>query len=75
MLTNSVVGHGLCFEVAASTAIHYLVYVQGIAVIAERVESLPVSGQLAQLGLDYLQGYQMGRPAPLAPLVEQVLRE
>lgn len=50
-------------------------HAQGIAVIAERVESLPVCGQLAQLGLDYLQGYQIGRPQPLAPLVERVLRE
>lgn len=50
-------------------------HAQGIAVIAERVESSPVCGQLARLGLDYLQGYQISRPQPLAPLAEQVLRE
>jgi diguanylate cyclase (GGDEF)-like protein/PAS domain S-box-containing protein len=48
---------------------------QRIATIAERVESGPVWGQLVKLGVDYVQGFQIARPQPLATLTELALRD
>lgn len=48
---------------------------QRIATIAERVESTPVWGELVKLGVDYVQGFQIARPQPLATLTELALRD
>jgi diguanylate cyclase (GGDEF)-like protein/PAS domain S-box-containing protein len=52
-----------------------IAHAQRIATIAERVESAPVWGQLVKLGVDYVQGFQIARPQPLATLTELALRE
>ena len=52
-----------------------IAHAQRIATIAERVESAPVWGQLVRLGVDYVQGYQIARPQPLATLTELALRD
>jgi diguanylate cyclase len=38
----------------------------GIKTIAEGVEAEETVGLLRSLGVDYAQGYHLGRPAPLA---------
>ncbi|HID48858.1 MAG TPA: EAL domain-containing protein, partial [Chromatiales bacterium] len=43
--------------------------VMGIRTIAEFVESEPVVRQLQLLGVDFAQGYYLGKPAPLADLL------
>ncbi len=40
----------------------------GIATIGERVESAETLACLTELGIDFVQGYQLARPAPLAEL-------
>jgi len=41
----------------------------GISTIAERVESAQVLHTLAQIGVDYAQGYHLGYPAPIGELL------
>jgi len=52
-----------------------IAHAQRIATIAERVESAPVWGQLVKLGVDYVQGFEVARPQPLATLTDLALRE
>ncbi len=40
----------------------------GITTIGERVESADTLACLTELGIDFVQGYQLGRPAPLEQL-------
>jgi diguanylate cyclase (GGDEF)-like protein/PAS domain S-box-containing protein len=40
----------------------------GIATIAERVESAEALERLTELGIDFVQGFHLARPAPLADL-------
>ena len=56
-------------------ALLQIAHAQRIATIAERVESAPVWGQLVRLGVDYVQGFQIARPQPLATLTELALRD
>ena len=37
-------------------------------VIAEHVEDMSSLDSARRMGVDYVQGYQVGRPAPLAPV-------
>ena len=47
-------------------AIHALGQAMGIATVAECVESRGVRSQLEELGIDYIQGLEVGPPQPLA---------
>jgi EAL domain-containing protein (putative c-di-GMP-specific phosphodiesterase class I) len=40
----------------------------GIETVAERVEDAALCGKLADIGMDYAQGFHFGQPAPLAQL-------
>jgi diguanylate cyclase (GGDEF)-like protein/PAS domain S-box-containing protein len=58
MLTNPV-------DAAMVEAINRIAHVMGIKTIAEFVEDEALLGKLRELGVDYAQGYQISRPAPL----------
>jgi diguanylate cyclase (GGDEF)-like protein/PAS domain S-box-containing protein len=46
-------------------AIHRIGHVMGIETIAESVEDQQILAQLKEIGVNYAQGYEVGRPAPL----------
>lgn len=48
-----------------------LARIKKMQVVAESVESEKVKQAVKQLGIDYMQGYLIGRPQPLESLVEQ----
>jgi EAL domain-containing protein (putative c-di-GMP-specific phosphodiesterase class I) len=47
------------------TAIHRIGDSMGIKTIGEWVESAEVEGVLRDIGVDYAQGYRVGRPVPM----------
>jgi EAL domain-containing protein (putative c-di-GMP-specific phosphodiesterase class I) len=56
-------------------AIHALGQAMGIATVAECVENPGVRGQLEALGIDYLQGLEVGPPQPLARYLQVASEE
>jgi len=56
-------------------AIIRLVRGMGIDVVAEHVETIAVSRRLAQLGVDYAQGYLYGKPKPLEDVLKALQLE
>ena len=48
------------------TAINQMGHTLGIQTIAEHVSDAAIADSLRALGVDYAQGYSMGRPLPLA---------
>jgi diguanylate cyclase (GGDEF)-like protein len=56
---------------AMVASIHRIARVMGLRTVAERVESESVLAALRDVGVDYAQGYAIGRPAPLAGLIHQ----
>ena len=46
-------------------SIHKLVTLHGKKTIAEYVESREIIQQLVDIGVDYMQGYAIGKPSPL----------
>lgn len=50
---------------AMVTAINQIGHVLGVQTIAEWAESQAVVAQLKEMGVDFVQGYAVGRPAPL----------
>lgn len=61
-LADDVVGHAMV------ESINKIGHLMGVQTIAEFVESPAVLEQLIALGVDHVQGYQLGRPRPLQPL-------
>jgi EAL domain-containing protein (putative c-di-GMP-specific phosphodiesterase class I) len=59
MLTNPV-------DTAMVESINRIAHVMGVRTLAEYVESEATLAKLRELGVDYAQGYLVGRPAPLA---------
>jgi Amt family ammonium transporter len=47
------------------TAIHQIAHVMGMETVAEFVENENAVTELCRIGVDYLQGYHLGRPGPL----------
>ncbi|MEG4799628.1 EAL domain-containing protein [Microcoleus sp. ARI1-B5] len=65
-------------DVAMVEAITKIARVMGIKTIAEYVESQAVMDKLKELGVDYAQGYYLGKPQPcnfVSPNLEEVLEE
>lgn len=60
-LVNDKVGHAMV------ESINHIGHVMGVQTIAEFVESQEVLECLIDLGVDHVQGYQLGRPRPLQP--------
>ena len=54
-------------DAAVVEAINRVAQVAGVQTIAECVESEPVLRKLQALGVDYAQGFAVGRPGPWAP--------
>jgi EAL domain-containing protein (putative c-di-GMP-specific phosphodiesterase class I) len=47
----------------------------GKRTVAEFVENTRIIDQLMELGVDYAQGYIIGKPKPLPTLVEELIDE
>jgi len=52
-------------------AISEVAHLLGKVTVAEFVESAEQMARLAQIGVDYLQGYHVGRPRPLAEILDE----
>ncbi len=67
-IDGSFVRNLLTNEISTSIveAITKIAHSMGLETIAERVEDLETQRKLQALGVDYVQGYGIGRPAPLA---------
>ena len=52
-------------DCAMVSSIHQLASVIGIKTIAEFVENDGIRNKLAEIGIDYAQGYGISRPMPL----------
>jgi diguanylate cyclase (GGDEF)-like protein/PAS domain S-box-containing protein len=61
-LAEDEVGHAMV------ESINKIGHIMGVQTIAEFVESQAVLERLIALGVDHVQGYQLGRPRPLQPL-------
>lgn len=48
-------------------SINHIGHIMGMQTIAEFVESQDVLEKLIELGVDHVQGYQLGRPRPMLP--------
>lgn len=44
----------------------------GIETVAEHVETMDLAQELTRLGVDYAQGYAVGRPEPLSDVLKQL---
>ena len=55
-------------SLAMVEAIHRIGHVMGMKTIAEFVTSASVKQKLAGIGVDYVQGYEIARPAPLVEI-------
>ncbi|OUD12149.1 GGDEF domain-containing response regulator [Thioflexithrix psekupsensis] len=53
-------------------SIHRLAQLSGIKTIAESVENDDILTSLAQIKVDYIQGYQVGHPVPLKVLIAKL---
>jgi Amt family ammonium transporter len=51
-------------------AMNHIAQMMGLQTIAEFVESEAVCAELAELGLDYAQGYFIGRPCPIEEAIK-----
>lgn len=57
------------FDRAVVNAINEVVHTMGMLTIAEFVESAAIREVVTGLGVDFLQGYELGRPVPLEKLL------
>ena len=58
-LANDPVDHAMV------DSINQIGHIMGVQTIAEFVESQDVLEKLISLGVDYVQGYQLGKPCPM----------
>ena len=54
------------------SAINQIAHIMGKTTIAEFVESRDIVTELRNIGVDYLQGYHIGKPAPLDSQVQRL---
>ncbi|MBD1810802.1 EAL domain-containing protein [Microcoleus vaginatus DQ-U2] len=65
-------------DIAMVEAITKIAHVMGIKTIAEYVENQTIMDKINELGVDYAQGYHLGKPQPCnftSPILEEVLGE
>ena len=60
---------------AMVSSINQIGHVMGLKTIAEFVENEAIRKQLKLIGVDYIQGYAIGEPKPIEPLLECIARE
>ena len=65
---RNIVSNSLDYQIVAS--ICHLARMKKMLVVAEYVESEEIRSAAIALGIDYLQGYLIGMPAPLQTLVK-----
>lgn len=65
---RNIVNNSLDYQIVAS--ICHLARMKKMLVVAEYVESEEIRSAVQALGIDYVQGYLIGRPAPLESLLE-----
>jgi len=58
-------------DLALVESINQIGHILGIETIAEYVESDEIRHRLAQIGVDYLQGYHIARPEPVSELLKR----
>jgi len=56
-------------------SINEIGHVMGMQTIAEFVENDEIKGMLKAIGVDYVQGYGIGKPQPLEDLISQIDKE
>lgn len=66
---RNIVSNSLDYQIVAS--ICHLAKMKKMQVVAEYVESEEIRSAATALGIDYFQGYLIGKPVPLETLVEQ----
>jgi len=52
-------------------SINEIGHVMGMKTIAEFVENDEIKGMLREIGVDYVQGYGIGKPVPLAEILNR----
>ena len=65
-------------DIAMVEAITKIAHVMGIKTIAEYVENQAIMDKIKELGVDYAQGYFLGKPQPCnftSPHIEEVLED
>ncbi len=65
-IVNDEIGHAMV------ESINHIGHIMGMQTIAEFVESQDVLEKLIDLGVDHVQGYQLGRPRPMLPAYRDV---
>ena len=65
---RNIVNNSLDYQIVAS--ICHLARMKKMLVVAEYVETEEIRSAVHALGIDYVQGYLIGRPAPLESLLE-----
>ena len=60
---------------AMVSSINQIGHIMGLRTIAEYVENKAIIEQLKLIGVDYVQGYAIGAPRPLAPFLESLARD
>ncbi|HKI85556.1 MAG TPA: EAL domain-containing protein, partial [Thermoanaerobaculia bacterium] len=63
------------FDRAMIESIQQIAHIMGIATVAEAVSSRAIAERLTEMGVDYLQGYWLDRPQPLAELLDDESEE
>ena len=69
MFVKDMLDNPLDFEMVKS--INQIGHVMGLETIAEFVENQQVLDKLREIGVDYVQGYYIGKPRPLESLLEK----
>jgi EAL domain-containing protein (putative c-di-GMP-specific phosphodiesterase class I) len=59
--------------VAIVRAINEVAHVMGVETIAEYVENDAIRRTLADVGVNYVQGYAVGRPKPFKPQLQALI--
>ena len=65
---RNLVSSSLDYQAVASICL--LARMRNMQVVAEYVETPEIRQAVISRGIDYMQGYEIGRPAPLEALVE-----
>lgn len=66
---RNIVSNSLDYQIVAS--ICHLARMKRMLVVAEYVESEEIRSAVISLGIDYLQGYLIGKPLPLRETLEE----